>query len=481
MKSGSNPSLASAFRIKSKWALAVLATAFLSLSSAGYSQVPELFEDRVLISNISTPWGFTFINSDVVLFTEKQGKLHRYTISTNTRVEITGVPAVSQNGQGGLLDIALHPNFSTNGLVYLTYAVAATGGQTTALGRGVLVGNQLQNFTELFRALPIVNSGVHFGSRIVFDRDHFLYMSVGDRGSQDNAQNRNNHLGKVLRFNDDGTVPASNPLVGIPNTRPEIFTWGNRNIQGMAMNPATGEIYAHEHGPRGGDELNLIKPNTNYGWPAVSFGVNYDGSLVSPDTTRPGMTLPLTYWVPSIAPSGMTFIRTGQPDNEADILIGALAGTHIHWLKMKDGKRVSSTRSMNGYARFRDIRQAPDGKLYAMTETPNRFVLLRSSVPVTVSVQEDEAAPSAIILRGNYPNPFNPVTSIVFELTAPQSVTLEVFNAMGQSVATLADSQWLSAGTHERSYSGLTTPSGIYFVRISSESGSATSKMLLIK
>lgn len=247
------------------------------------------------------------------------------------------------------------------------------------------------------------------------------------------------------------------------------------------MNPATGEIYAHEHGPRGGDELNLIKPNTNYGWPAVSFGVNYDGSLVSPDTTRPGMTLPLTYWVPSIAPSGMTFIRTGQPDNEADILIGALAGTHIHWLKMKDDKRVSSTRSMNGYARFRDIRQAPDGKLYAMTETPNRFVLLRSSVPVTVSVEEDEPTPSAIILRGNYPNPFNPVTSIVFELASPQSVTLEVFNAMGQRVAQLADSQWFTAGTHEVSYSGLTTPSGMYFVRISSESGSATSKMLLIK
>lgn len=461
--------------------LAVLAAALLSLSSPVYSQVPELFEDRVLLNNIATPWGFTFINSDVVLFTEKQGKIHRYTISTNTRVEITGVPAVSQNGQGGLLDIALHPNFSTNGLVYLTYAVAATGGQTTALGRGVLVGNQLQNFTELFRALPIVNSGVHFGSRIVFDRNHFLYMSVGDRGSQDNAQNRNNHLGKVLRFNDDGTVPASNPLVGTPNTRPEIFTWGNRNIQGMAMNPATGEIYAHEHGPRGGDELNLIKPNTNYGWPAVSFGVNYDGSPVSPDTTRPGMTLPLTYWVPSIAPSGMAFIRTGQPDNEADILIGALAGTHIHWLKMKDDKRVSSTRSMNGYARFRDIRQAPDGKLYAMTETPNRFVLLRSSVPVTVSVEEDEPTTNSIILRGNYPNPFNPVTSIVFELAAPQSVTLEVFNAMGQRVAQLADSQWFSAGTHEVSYSGLNTPSGMYFARISSESGSATSKMLLIK
>ena len=209
---------------------------------------PPLFEDRVLINNIAAPWGFTFINNNEVLFTEKQGKVFRYVISTNTRTEITGIPAISQNGQGGLLDIALHPNFSSNNFVYLTYAVDATGGQTTALGRGTLVGNQLQNFTELFRALPILNSGTHFGSRIVFDRDNLLYMSVGDRGAQDNAQNRNNHLGKVLRFNDDGTMPASNPLVGVANTQPQIFCWGNRNIQGMAMNPATGQIFAHEHG-----------------------------------------------------------------------------------------------------------------------------------------------------------------------------------------------------------------------------------------
>ncbi len=366
--------------------MSMLIVTLIFTPNPGFSQAPELFEEKVLLNNISAPWGFTFINNNEVLFTEKRGKVYRYIISTGTLTEISGVPAISQNGQGGLLDIALHPNFSSNNFVYLTYAVAATGGQTTALGRGILVGNQLQNFTELFRALPIVNSGAHFGSRIVFDRNNFLYMSVGDRGTPNNAQNKNNHLGKVLRFNDDGSVPTSNPLVGVPNTRPEIFCWGNRNIQGMAMNPATGEIYAHEHGPRGGDELNLITPNTNYGWPAVTFGINYDGSRITPDTTLPGMELPLTYWVPSIAPSGMTFIKNGQPNNESDILIGALAGTHIHWLKMKDNKRVSSTRSMNGYARFRDVRQAPDGKIYAMTESPNRFVLLRSNLPSVVAL-----------------------------------------------------------------------------------------------
>jgi len=338
---------------------------------------PTLSEEKILINNMAAPWGFTFVNSNEVLFTEKQGKVFRYIISSNTLTEISGVPTVSQNGQGGLLDIALHPNFSSNNFVYLTYAVAATGGQTTALGRGRLIGSQLQNFTELFRALPVRNDGQHFGSRIVFDRNNLLYMSVGDRGLPENAQNRNNHLGKVLRFNDDGTVPANNPLVGVANTQPQIFTWGNRNIQGMAMNPATGQIYAHEHGPRGGDELNLIKANTNYGWPEVTFGTNYDGTPITADTTRVGMELPLTYWVPSIAPSGMTFITNGQPNNEADILIGALAGTHLHWLKLRENKKIASTRSMNGYARFRDVRQAPDGKIYAMTESPNRFILLR--------------------------------------------------------------------------------------------------------
>ena len=206
-----NLSFFSNLKLKLKLGLIMMSALFVLTANIGFSQTPELFEDTVLLNNIAAPWGFTFINKNEVLFTEKQGKVYRYAISTGTLDEISGVPAVSQNGQGGLLDIALHPNFSNNNFVYLTYAVAATGGQTTALGRGTLVGNQLQNFTELFRALPIRNSGTHFGSRIVFDKDTFLYMSVGDRGAQDSAQSKSNHFGKVLRFNDDGTVPASNP------------------------------------------------------------------------------------------------------------------------------------------------------------------------------------------------------------------------------------------------------------------------------
>ncbi|MFN5176075.1 MAG: PQQ-dependent sugar dehydrogenase [Ignavibacteria bacterium] len=444
----------------------VLSIMYTLLALSAYttkSQTVEVAQQKVLISTMAAPWGFTFINSDEVLFTEKQGKMYRYTISTNTMNEITGLPAIVQKDQGGLLDIAIHPNFEQNKYVYITYAVSATGGQTTALGRGILVGNQLQNFTELFRALPIRNSGSHFGSRIVFDKNNMLYMSVGDRGSQNEAQNKNNHLGKVLRFNDDGTVPASNPLVGVPNTKPEIFCWGNRNIQGMAMHPETGEIYAHEHGPRGGDELNLIKPNTNYGWPAVTFGINYDGSQITPDTTLPGMELPLTYWVPSIAPSGMTFIKNGQPNNEADILIGALAGTHIHWLKMKDNKRVTSSRSMNGYARFRDIRQAPDGKVYAMTESPNRFVQLRISGLASSSVYDADTRNEQESIV--YPNPSSEESTLSFEVSSDQLVSVKIYNIHGAVVQELP-AQYVSKGRHSLAIHSFDIAKGIYYVEI---------------
>jgi len=463
-------------QLNTKFFLVLMFGMLVFSAHRSFSQTPELFADKVLISNISNPWGFTFINSNEVLFTEKRGKVYRYTISNDSLIEISGVPTVSQNGQGGLLDIALHPNFYINNFVYLTYAVAATGGQTTALGRGKLVGNQLQNFTELFRALPIRNSGVHFGSRIVFDKNNFLYMSVGDRGVQDSAQGKNNHLGKVLRFNDDGSIPSTNPLVGVPNTRPEIFCWGNRNIQGMAMHPETGEIYAHEHGPRGGDELNLIKPNTNYGWPEVTFGINYDGTPITPDTTLPGMQLPLTYWVPSIAPCGMTFIKNGQPSNEADILIGALAGSHIHWLKMKDDKRVSSTRSMNGYARFRDIRQAPDGKIYAMTESPNQFVLLRASVPILNSLEDETIELNEKITLS--PNPSFGESSLSFYVSKNQLVSVRILGSNSNLIKEVA-SQNYAVGKHAMVIESDKLPVGLYFIEI--DKGDSKSFLKFVK
>jgi hypothetical protein len=238
----------------------------------------------------------------------------------------------------------------------------------------------------------------------------------------------------------------------------------------MAMHPATGEIYAHEHGPRGGDELNLIKPNTNYGWPAVTYGINYDGTPITPDTTLAGMELPLTYWVPSIAPSGMAFIKKGQPNNEADILIGALAGTHIHWLKMKDNKRVSSTRSMNGYARFRDIRQAPDGKIYAMTESPNRFVQLRSSVPIFTSTEDKTIALAQKDFL--YPNPSSGESTLSFHVPYNQFVSVRIFSTNGVLIKELT-SQPFSEGQHLMLIEDDKLPQGFYYIQIN-KGGSRT-------
>jgi aldose sugar dehydrogenase len=406
-----------------------------------------------------------FMNNDELLFTEKTGKLKRYKISTNTTTEITGMPAIAQNGQGGLLDVALHPDFSTNGFVYLTYCIAVNGisGNTTALGRGKLVNNQLQNFTELFRALPFFTSGNHFGSRIAFDREKFLYLSVGDRGTMENAQNTNVHAGKVMRLKDDGTVPSDNPLVGVPNTKPEIYSWGHRNIQGMAMNPANGKIYAHEHGPRGGDELNLVQKGKNYGWPKVTFGIDYNGTVISSDTAQPGLEPPLTYWVPSIAPSGLVFVQNAQNTNEADVLLGALAGTHLHWLKMKDDKVTLATRSLQGYARFRDVEQAPDGKLYALTESPSRLVLLRSNIVITSLENETETNIQNDVI---FPNPSTATDAKVrLYLDRSENVTIKVLSREGQLLYTAFDQQ-LSSGANTISLQAENLPRGMYCVEV---------------
>ena len=449
-----------------------ISVACLAYATIGYSQNAELTQDQILLQNIGTPWGFTFLSSNEVIFTEKGGKLFRYNISTNTRTEITGLPSINQNGQGGLLDVAIHPNFSQNSFVYLTYAVSANNGQTTALGRGKLVNNQLQNFTEIFRAMPIVNSGQHFGSRIAFDRNNRLYMSVGDRGTPDNAQNLNNHAGKIMRLNDDGTVPTDNPFVGRQNHRPEIFSYGHRNIQGMAMNPATGEIYAHEHGPRGGDELNLIKKGANYGWPTITFGINYDGSTITPDTAKAGMEQPLTYWVPSIAPSGLAFIDKGLPSNEAEVLIGALAGTHVHWLRLKDNKKQWATRSLQGYARFRDIRQAPDGKVYALTESPNRFVRLKSNVTITSIVEETAFQTEEYV----HPNPGSEGGTLTFYLPYSQSISIKIYSLDGNAV--YEKNLMYSQGSHQLPFEVASAPKGMYHIEIIKENSRTLHKWI---
>ena len=438
--------------------------AFLSVNSERViAQELQLTLDRVLLNNITPPWGMTFINSNEVLFTEKRGRLYHYNIEDNIRTEITGLPMIAEFGQGGLLDVAIHPEFHENNWVYLSYTVRNNNLYTTAMGRGKLINNQLVEFTELFRALPMTSGNVHFGSRMVFDKEKYLYLSVGDRGIPSNAQQLNNHHGKVMRFHDDGSVPTDNPFINEPGARPEIYTFGNRNIQGMAVHPVSGEVYAHEHGPRGGDELNLIQKGVNYGWPVVTFGINYDGSPISSDTTAPGMELPIKYWIPSIAPCGMTFIRNEQAENEADILIGALAGTHIHWLKLKDNEVIASTRSMNGYARFRDIRQAPNGKLYALTESPNRFILLQSNIPIINSVSDSNN--NSYNFAHLYPNPSTGESVLSFHSFGSHLTEVNLLSSEAKIIRKI-QATYYPEGAHELRLDSAYLISGVYLLEI---------------
>lgn len=370
-------------KINFKLFLGVIGTLCTGL---GYAQNPTVQLDKVLIesTNMGQPWGMTFVSADELLFTEKSGKLFRYVISTNTKTQITGTPTVNTGGQGGLLDVALHPNFANNKYVYLSYSISGTGGSTLAIGRGILSNNQLTNFAEIFRALPFRSGTNHYGSRIAFDSQNHIIFSSSERQEMDNAQLLSNHLGKVIRLNDDGSVPSDNPYVNVANAKPEIYSYGHRNVQGLVIHPTSGKIYAHEHGPKGGDELNLIQPSKNYGWPAITFGIDYDGDIISTDTARVGMEQPIRYWVPSIAPCGLAIVPLlNQQAGEVNFIVGALAGTQIQWVKTINDKHVATYPFMNGYARFRDVEVAPDGKLYALTESPNRLILLKTNQVVT--------------------------------------------------------------------------------------------------
>jgi glucose/arabinose dehydrogenase len=352
----------------------------ITFLSAAIPKIPfgELEVDEVLLTGLNNPWGLAFLNKDEIIFTEHSGSLHKFNIQTKERVQLTGLPQIAQAGQGGLLDVKLHPNFSQNKYIYLAYSVAQGNLSTTAIGRGILQGNQLVDFVEIFRGNPLFVSGAHFGSRIVFDKDNYLYFSIGDRGNPNSAQDSTNHSGCVMRIFDDGRVPQDNPFVGKKDAMPEIYTMGNRNIQGMFYLKEKDEVWANEHGPQGGDELNIIKKGANYAWPLATYGVNYGGSPITDKTSLPGFEDPITYWVPSIAPCGMDLVFYDPEKDELDIVIGALAGQHIHRLLIRNNQVIESVRSLQGQGRFRDIKLSPDGILYTVTQSPGRLIKLKS-------------------------------------------------------------------------------------------------------
>ena len=332
-----------------------------------------------LLAGLENPWSIAFLPDGRMLVTERAGRLRLVTQDFKLDPKpIDGLPEVIANGQGGLFDVVLHPQHAQNGWIYWAYNALGTGGWGTALARGKLQGQRMTEVQVLFSMQPKTRSAHHFGGRIVFDATGMVYLTLGDRGDKDRAQKLNDHAGSVIRLHDDGRVPNDNPFVQRAGALPEKWTLGHRNMQGAAINPQTGELWTHEHGPQGGDEVNVIRPGLNYGWPVVTYGVNYGlGTKIGEGQSKPGMVQPLQVWVPSIAPSGMAFVSGSQfPQWQGSMLVGALRGQMLVRLTLEGDKVLSEERLFQGRpGRIRDVRMGPDGFVYLLTDDPQGALL----------------------------------------------------------------------------------------------------------
>ena len=354
-------------------ALALLASVWLLfLPERGVAQSSQSLRAVTVTEGLEYPWGLAFLPDGRMLVTERPGRLRLVDADGRLHPQpVSGVPAVAAVGQGGLLDVALHPDFARNRWIYLSYAAQGEGGYGTEVVRARLEGQSLRDLKVVFSMRPKTTAGHHFGSRLVFDRQGYLYITLGDRGDMGRAQRLDDHAGSVIRLHDDGRVPADNPFVALPNALPEKFTLGNRNIQGAALHPATGALWAHEHGPQGGDEINVIRAGVNYGWPVATYGRNYgSGTPIGEGTHMAGTAQPLLQWTPSIAPSGMDFYRGDKfPAWRGNLFVGALRGQMLVRLELDDERIVREERLLeNKVGRIRDVRNGPDGYLYLLID-----------------------------------------------------------------------------------------------------------------
>jgi aldose sugar dehydrogenase len=343
----------------------------------------------VIAKNLDHPWAIAFLPDGRMLVTERVGRLRIIENGVLIAAAVKGLPESVEHGQGGLMDVVLHPKFAENGWIYWTFNGRDGGKESgkdsgsfgTEVARGKLGGTReapvMTNVEVLFKLMPKSSAGHHFGSRIVFDRQGQMIVTFGDRGDNadkglmQRAQQLNDHAGKSIRLTDDGKVPADNPFVNTANAKPEIFTLGNRNMQGAAVHPTTGKIWAHEHGPQGGDEINILTAGTNYGWPVITFGANYGtGTKIGEGTVKEGMAQPLHMWKPSIAPSGMMFYSGKNfPKWKGNLFVGALANKSLVRLALEGDKVVKEERLFeNKLGRIRDVREGPDGNLYIATD-----------------------------------------------------------------------------------------------------------------
>ncbi|TVZ25138.1 quinoprotein glucose dehydrogenase [Gillisia sp. Hel_I_86] len=325
---------------------------------------------ETIVSDLQIPWGMAFLPDGGMLITEKSGDLILF--KNGEKQAISGVPEVYNRGQGGLMDIVLHPNYEQNGWIYISYSSSEgdEDGGNTAIMRAKVKDNQLTEKELLYKATPNTTKGQHFGSRMAFDKEGYMYFSIGERGERDiNPQDITRDNGKIYRLNDDGSVPGDNPFVNEPDAKAAIYSFGHRNPQGMILHPTTGEIWVHEHGPKGGDEINIIKKAANYGWPVVTHGLNYSGTSITPATSKPGMEDPIYFWIPSIAPSGMAFVTSDKyPHLKNNLLVGSLKFQYLELDILEGEKVVKRERLLDGIGRVRDVKQGPNGYIYVAVE-----------------------------------------------------------------------------------------------------------------
>ena len=356
-------------------AAALLAVALVAAGGAAaqtFRSDEHRFRVVRLVEGLDHPWSLAFLPNGSMLVTERPGRLRVVRGGKLEAQPVAGLPEIAEHGQGGLFDVVLHPRFAENRLVYLSYAGRGADGVGTELARGRFTGTRIDNVEVLFRQSPKGNSGRHFGGRIVFDRAGFVYLTLGDRGEMPRAQRPDDHAGAVIRLHDDGRVPQDNPFVGRAGWKPEKYTLGNRNPQGAALHPKTGELWTQEHGPQGGDEVNVIRAGVNYGWPVITYGANYGtGTKIGEGTHKAGMAQPLHYWVPSIAPSGMAFYTGDKfPRWQGDLFVGALKDQMLVRLRLDGEKVLREERLLRGVlGRIRDVRDGPDGYLYLLTDS----------------------------------------------------------------------------------------------------------------
>ncbi len=355
-----------------------------ALAKEGIQTERHRLQAEIVVDGLNHPWSLAFLPNGEMLVTERAGYLRH--IDEHGRLDptpVAGLPRIQQHGQGGLLDVVLHPQFSENKWVYFSYAEPGQDGYGTAVARGVLQENSLHNVEVIFRLEPKTGTRHHFGSRLVFDQQGELFITLGDRGDKARAQDLNDHAGSLIRLHADGAIPRDNPFVGRAGVKPEIYSYGHRNIQGAALHPTTGRLWIHEHGPQGGDEINIPQAGINYGWPVITYGVNYViGTQIGEGTHKPGMAQPVYYWVPSIAPSGMAFYSAGRFSHwQGNLFVGSLKFQQLVRLELDGEKVTHEERLLTGlYGRIRDVRQGPDGLIYLLTDADNgKLIRLRPS------------------------------------------------------------------------------------------------------